>query len=152
MTILKRTAALLLCAVLLISCALAEEALPRTETVQLGEGANEMTMVVVFPDGLTRVYHLRSDCDLLVDALLALELIQVLPEEEGEGLTLVAVDGVPLPADDPDAYWFIAVNDPQQDTLVPCTEPLETLPFAGQTYALGLIAGLAVEPLPEAGE
>lgn len=145
MTTLKRAAAFLLCAVLLISCAAAEEALPRTETVELGEGANEMTMVVVFPDGLTRLYHLRSDCDLLVDALLALELIQVLPAEGGDGLTLIAVDGVSLPTDDPDAYWFIAVHDPLQDVLVPCTEPLESLPFPGQTYALGQITGLEAQ-------
>lgn len=145
MTILKRAAAMLLCAVLLLCCAAAEEALPRTETVALGQGANEMTMVVIFPDGLTRLYHLRSDCDLLVDALLALELIQVLPAEGGDGLILTAVDGVPLPTDDPDAYWFIAVHDPQQDALVPCTEPLEDLPFAGQTYALGQITGLEAQ-------
>ena len=145
MTTFRRAAAVLLCALLLIACAAAEEALPRIETVERGEGANEMTLVVIFPDGLTRLYHIRSDCDLLVDALLALELIQVLPAEGGDGLILTAVDGVPLPTDDPDAYWFIAVHDPLQDALVPCAEPLEDLPFAGQTYALGQITGLEAQ-------
>lgn len=149
----KRIAALLLSLLLLFACAKAEEA--KTQWTELGEGKNELTLVVVFPDGITKGYHIRSDHESLLEGLLALELIQTVETETG--MVLTVVDGCPLPEDDPEAYWFIAVFDVQLDSLTPCLLPLEQLPLAGQTYAFGLIPGTGVEtdgetvPAPEMG-
>lgn len=140
----KRFAVLLLSILLLFACAAAEEA--QTQWVELGEGKNELTLVVVLPEGITKGYRIHSDSETLLEGLLALELIRVEDTESGKVLT--EVDGCPLPEDDPDAYWFIAVFDVLVNSLVPCTEPLEQLPLAGQTYALGLISGIGMEPEP----
>lgn len=146
MRITKRITALLVCLLLLFACAQAEES--RTQWVELGEGRNELTLVVVFPEGITKGYHIRSDHETLLEGLLALELIQL--EETESGVVLTAVDGCPLPQDDPDAYWFISVFDVLVNSLVPCQLPLEQLPLAGQTYALGLISGIGANEVPAA--
>lgn len=136
----KRLPALVMALLLLAACACAEQAAPRTQWAEVGEGAHEMTLVLVLPDGITKGYHIRSDKATLLEGLLALELATVMPAETG--FALQTVDGCALPADDPDACWFIAVYDAALDTLTPCREPLEQLPLPGQTYAIGLISGL----------
>ena len=137
MTILKRMLAILAAILLLFSLALAEE--PQAQWVSLGTGSNEMTLVVVFPDLTTKGYHIHSDCTTMLEALLELELVTV-AQQDGV-FTLTAVDGCALPADQPDAYWFISMHDPVLDSLTPVTLPLDQLPLAGQTYAFGMIDG-----------
>ncbi len=138
MRILRTLAATLLTAALVLTCAacLAEAAEAPWPT--LGEGAQEATLILVLSDQSTRGYHLRSDRDTLLQALQDLNLVQV--DETDAGLRLVAVDGVPLPGDQPEAYWFIAMLDPATDALVAAQLPLDQLPFPGQTYAMGIIS------------
>lgn len=131
----KAMLALVLAALLLCSFAIAEES--HTQWVEVGTGANEMTLVVVFPDLSTKGYHIRSDKTTLLEALLELELVTITQEEES--LALLSVDGCALPADQPDAYWFISAHDPATDSLLPVTQPIDQLPFAGATYAIGMI-------------
>ena len=133
----KSVLALMLAALLLCSFAMAEEA--HTQWVDIGIGANEMTLVVVFPDLSTKGYHIRSEKTTLLEALLELELVTVTQEEKT--ISLLTVDGCALPADQPDAYWFLSVYDLKQDSLVPVTLPLDELPLPGQTYAIGMING-----------
>ena len=136
----KRFCALLLAALLCAACACAEQAAPAARWQDVGEGANEMTLVLVLPDGGVKGYRIRSDKATLLEALLELKLAEVAPGENGFALS--KVDGIALPAEQPDAYWFIAVFDPALDTLTPCTLPLEQLPLPGQTYAIGMVGGL----------
>lgn len=140
MQMIKRLAALLLAGLMLFSCAPAEEA--QTLWTELGEGKHEMTLVLVLPEGVTRGYHIRSDRQLMLEALVELGLVTT-GQHEGETL-LLAVDGCALPADLPGAYWFVAVFDPTLDALTAAVEPLEQLPLPGQTYAIGLVEGTAV--------
>ena len=137
MTKIKIVLALMLAALLLCTCVMAEEA--HTQWVDVGTGSNEMTLVVVFPDLTTKGYHIRSEKATMLEALLELELITVTQREES--LSLLSVDGCSLPADQPDAYWFLSVYDLTLDSLVPVTQPLDELPLKGQTYAIGMING-----------
>ena len=137
MTKIKIVLALMLAALLLCTCVMAEEA--HTQWVDVGIGSNEMTLVVVFPDLTTKGYHIRSEKATMLEALLELELITVTQREES--LSLLSVDGCSLPADQPDAYWFLSVYDLTLDSLVPVTQPLDELPLKGQTYAIGMING-----------
>lgn len=135
MTKIKAMLALVLAALLLCTCAAAEEA--HTQWVDLGTGSNEMTLVVVLPDLTTKGYHIRSEKTTLLEALLELELVTVTQGEAS--LSLLSVDGCALPADQPDAYWFLSAYDLTLDSLVPVTQPLDELPLSGQTYAIGMI-------------
>lgn len=137
MTKIKSVLALMLAVLLLCTCAAAEEA--HTQWVDLGTGSNEMTLVVVFPDLTTKGYHIRSEKTTLLEALLELELVTV-TQEEGAA-SLLSVDGCSLPADQPDAYWFLSSYDLTLDSLVPVAQPLDELPLNGQTYAIGMING-----------
>lgn len=140
MTAIKTTLSLLLTILLLCTCALAEA--PLAQWSDIGTGANEMTLVVVFPDLTTRGYHIHSDHATMLQALLELELVTV--TQSDETLTLLEVDGCPLPSDQPEAYWFLSVYDVTLDSLVPVTTAIDQLPLAGQTYAIGMInAGTA---------
>ena len=138
----KRLTALLLAGLMLFSCALAAEA-PQTRWTDLGEGANEMTLVLVLPEGVTKGYHIRSDSQLMLEALAELGLATIGQSEAGP--VLLTVDGCALPPDKPEAYWFVAVFDPALDALTPALDPLDQLPLPGQTYAIGLIEGTAGE-------
>ena len=138
----KRLTALLLAGLMLFSCALAAEA-PQTRWTDLGEGANEMTLVLVLPEGVTKGYHIRSDSQLMLEALAELGLATIGQSEAGP--VLLTVDGCALPPDKPEAYWFVAVFDPARDALTPALDPLDQLPLPGQTYAIGLIEGTAGE-------
>ena len=137
----KRLLALLLAGLMLFSCAVAEA--PQTLWTDLGEGANEMTLVLVLPEGVTKGYHIRSDRQLMLEALAELGLATI---GQGEaGAVLLTVDGCALPPEMPEAYWFVAVFDPALDALTPALDPLEQLPLPGQTYAIGMIGGTAGE-------
>lgn len=127
--------AILLAFGLLFSVSFAQESL----WTDLGDGQEEMTLVVVFPDLTTKGYRIHSDQPDLLTALLEVELVTV--QETEEGVRLIMVDGCALPEDQPDAYWFVTVYDAEQDSLIPATLPIDQLPFAGQTYALGMING-----------
>ena len=131
--------ALLLAALLLFTCAAAEQAAPQTQWLELGKGKNQMTVIVVFPDQTTKGYHISSNCKTLMGGLMELDLIQV--EKTDGQYRLIAVDGVSLPEDDPDAYWFVAMYDQATESLVPMTQPFNKATLAGQTYALGMITG-----------
>jgi hypothetical protein len=137
----KRLLALLLAGLMLFSCAAAEA--PQTLWTDLGEGANEMTLVLVLPEGVTKGYHIRSDRQLMLEALAELGLATIGQSEAGA--VLLTVDGCALPPEMPEAYWFVAVFDPALDALTPALDPLEQLPLPGQTYAIGLIGGTAGE-------
>ncbi len=141
MQTIKRLAALLLMGLMLFSCALAAET--QTQWTNLGEGENEMTLVLVLPEGVTRGYHISSQRQLMLEALVELELVTI-GQHEGETI-LLTVDGCALPADKPEAYWFLAVYDPALDALTAALDPLEQLPLPGQTYAIGLVEGTAAQ-------
>ena len=131
----RRTAALLLMMMLLFTCAHAQEAAGLSWT-ELGEGPNEMSLLLVSAEGGVKGYRLHSARTTLLEGLLELGLAQTAETENG--LVLTVVDGCALPEDDPAAYWFIAVFDAAQDAFIACREPLEQLPLAGQTYAMGM--------------
>ena len=131
----RRTAALLMLLLLLFTCAHAQEP-ARLVWTELGEGPNEMSLLLVSPEGSVKGYRLHSTKTTLLEGLVELGLAQTAETETG--LVLTVVDGCPLPKEDPAAYWFIAVFDAAQDAFVACREPLEQLPLAGQTYAMGM--------------
>jgi len=136
-TAIKTTLSLLLTILLLCTCALAEA--PLAQWSDIGTGANEMTLVVVFPDLSTKGYHIHSDQATMLEALLELELVTV-TQSDG-AFALLEVDGCPLPSYQPEAYWFLSVYDVALDSLVPVTTAIDQLPLAGQTYAIGMING-----------
>ncbi|MBE5793444.1 MAG: hypothetical protein E7323_02035 [Clostridiales bacterium] len=131
----KPMLALVLAVLLLCAPAFAQE--NQTLWADFGEGSNEMTLVVVFPDLTTKGYRIHSDQPTMLAALLELKLVKA---DETEGvMRLVEVDGCALPKDNPDAYWFVSMHDPSLDSLTPAEQPLDQLPLAGQTYAFGMI-------------
>ncbi len=121
---------LLLLALPLTACA-QESAAPSWTT--LGEGANEMALVLVLPDNQTRLYKVYSNETTLLTGLEGMGLIETQLVDDAPVIT--TVDGIT--AQD-GAYWFIAIMDEAQQQFVPLTLPLQEAPFA-QSYAFGLI-------------
>ena len=78
----------------------------RPETAQ---GSKAYSVTVVHSDGASKVFELRTDAEMLGEALLAEGLIA--GEEGPYGLTIITVDGEDAVWDTDNAYWCIWIGE-----------------------------------------
>ena len=115
----KRMLSLILCAVLIAAMALSVTGCsgnkePRWETKTftdgqtLGEGSKEFTLIVTDGDGKESTATIRTDKDIVGDALLELELIAGDPQDTG--LYVKCVNGKTYDYDKDGKYWAFYID------------------------------------------
>lgn len=95
----------------------------------VGEGDTTFPLTVVFPDGKTAAYEVRTDEETVGAALLACELIA--GDESEYGLYIKTVAGTTLDYDADGMYWAFYENDAYAAAGVDTTAIVE-----GTTYSL----------------
>ncbi len=136
----KRTLSLILCAVLIAAMALSVtgcsgnnksqwETKTFTDGETLGSGSKEFTLIVTDGDGKESTATIRTDKDLVGDALLELELIAGDPQDMG--LYVKSVNGKTYDYDKDGKYWAFYIDGEYAMTGIDSTEIVP-----GTTYSL----------------
>ena len=99
------------------------------EETEVGEGETEFSLEVVYADGKTDYFRVKTDADNVGDALVAAGLVE--GEESDYGLYIKKVNGVTADYDVDGTYWSFYINGEYAQTGVDSTKIEE-----GATYAL----------------
>lgn len=105
-----------------------------TEETEVGEGETEFALEVVYADGKTDYFRVKTDADNVGAALLAAGLVE--GEDSDYGLYIKKVNGVTADYDVDGTYWSFYINGEYAQTGVDST-PIEE----GATYALKVEGG-----------
>ena len=93
------------------------------EAIALGEGAKSFSFEIVFGDGSTKLYTIKTDKATVGEALVDFELIA--GEESQYGLMVMSVGGETHDYNIDQTYWAFYVNDEYAMSGVDTTEIIE---------------------------
>ncbi len=99
-----------------------------SERTVVGEGEATILFDVVFEDGTSNAYEVKTDATIVGEGLLAAGLIE--GDDSEYGLYVKTVDGVTLDYDKDAAYWGFFIDGEMAFTGVDQTELVE-----GTTYS-----------------